>query len=133
MAEELRPKLLETAGGGVDPLVHSVARWTFWCALAFTVVGGSLYLAHLAERIPDREAAKHFKSNARGFAVCFAILMLVRALDFALENVPWPVGIIGAIGGFGTLIYGFSLSGEWLSVRKAFKRCLIAARKVEGS
>ena len=125
-------KSLETAGGGVDPLVHSVARWTFWCALGFTLVGGSLYLAHLAERIPDREAAKHFKSNARGFAVCFAILMLVIALGFALG--PWPVWIIGAIiGGFGTLIYGFSLSGEWLSVRKAFKRCLIEARKVEGS
>lgn len=157
-------KLFDTAFSGlslsasrqVNAFGHGVVQWAFNFALVFTLAAASLYLAHLAERIPDIERAKRFKSTVRRFAVVCAILMLCVALDFALESVPWALGRtwgtdgggnpslgggalealilgIGTIAMLGSYIYGFSLIGKGLSFRKAIKLCLVETRKVEGS
>ena len=129
------PGLWLSASRPVNPLFQLVALWTLACAVAFTWVTASLYLAHLCERIPNIELAKRTKSRARVFAVFFAISILVPALDFALAEGYRPLParpflfiIIGLIGGVGSLIYGISLIIVWFSYRKPIKRCLRFAK-----
>ena len=120
----------------MNPPFHLFVPWTFACAVAFTWVAASLYLAHLCERIPDIELAKRTKSRARVFAVFFAIGaigMLVSVLGFALGFAPWALGrtmlhIAFYIGAIGSLIYGFLLIIVWFSYRKPIKRCLRFAK-----
>ena len=132
-------KLLVTAGGGVDPLVRSVAGWTFGCALAFTWVAGSFYLARLGERIPDMELAKRTKSRARRFAACLVIAMLASAVLRLSGPVPPGFGanlipkLLELIFTLASVIYALLLTSVWSEYRKAIKRCLLEARKMGAS
>ena len=139
-------KLLVTAGGGVDPLVRSVAGWTFGCALAFTWVAGSFYLARLGERIPDMELAKRTKSRARRFAACLVIAMLASAVLRLSGPVPAPLRsaptgfgailiakLLVSIFSLASVIYALLLMSVWSEYRKAIKRCLLEARKMGAS
>ncbi len=133
-------KSLEAAGGGVDPLVHSIARWTFGCALAFTWVAGSFYLAHLAERIPDLTLAKRTRSTAQRCAVCLVIYMLGGAVlfsapapSFEFNLIANLLEVIAVLAFYAGLFYALSLMSVWFKYRKPIKRCLLEARKMGAS
>lgn len=132
-------KSLVTAGGGVGPLVRNVSGWTFGCAVAFTCVAGSFYLARLGERIPDMELAKRTKSRARRFAVCLVIAMLASAVLRLSGPVPPGFGanliakLLELIFSLASFIYALFLISVWLKYRKAIKRCLLEARKMGAS
>ena len=139
-------KSLVTAGGAVDPLVRSVSGWTFGCAVAFTCVAGSFYLARLGERIPDMELAKRTKSRARRFAACLVIAMLASAVLRLSGPVPAPLRsaptgfgailiakLLVSIFSLASVIYALLLMSVWSEYRKAIKRCLLEARKMGAS
>ncbi len=127
-------KLLETAGGGVDPLVHSVAPWTFWGTLTFTWVAASFYLARLGERIPDMKLAKRTRSTARGFAVCLVLYMSLGITfmgrsgpSFEDNLITLFLGVIFALAFFVGFAYAILFMSVWFNYRKSIKRCLLEA------
>lgn len=115
-------------GGGLS--------WSLKASFIAAIVSASLYVARLAERIPDEKLASSTRSAARGFAVAMPVVMVSIAIG---ENLNQPGVPYLVIRGFFLLLalcfmpfnlyYMWTLFGLWTnSYREAFRKCLAEAQ-----
>jgi hypothetical protein len=120
-----------------------VVLWTKITLLVLTAMVFSLYLARLAERVPDRSLAGKTALTAKRFAVVVVMVLAAKLIAtaagyrslFALsrsESGTWALlGIVASLCGLFAYIYSVALMVRWWSFRKVLKRCLLEARARE--
>ena len=115
-------------------------KWSLTALFIAAIVSASLYLARLAERIPDEELASSTRSTARKFAVTMPVVLVSIAVGdgLTLPSTQPSVPHLVVLGFFILLLlcfapynlyYMFTLFSLWTdSYRKAFRKCLAEAQ-----
>ncbi len=120
--------------------VQAALDWAAPAFLACTIVVVTLYLARLAERVPDQQLARRTSRAAWGFMVCLpgpvvlglgywarSVLTGPRAIpDFA----KWVALLLGGALSLLLLLYLGDITKLWRAYRKIFQRCLVESRQL---
>jgi serine/threonine protein kinase len=124
---------------GMPRAVADVLGGTSLVFLVFTVFVVTLYLARLAERVPEPQLAQRTRRAARGFMVCFLGPVAVGLGIWRHPRLVWPHStlelglwldlVLGAALSLGFLLYLADIRKFWWAYRKIFKRCLLASRR----